>query len=58
MLVATTSIAREATFSPDSALDRVPEMLMPRSYPLLQRLMLVVSCSISSTVWMTLALDE
>ena len=38
---------------PDRALDRAEVTLIAR-----YRLMFVVSCSISSTVWITLALDE
>ena len=49
----TTSAAFAAAVRPESALERLPEMLMTR-----YRLMFVVSCNISSTVWITLAFDE
>jgi hypothetical protein len=52
MLVDTTSTPREAAVRPERAFDRAEVMDMA------YRLMLVVSCSISSTVWMTLAFDE
>ena len=67
ILEATTSAEREAAVNPLRAFDNAPAMLMfvlsARCVigcvsPQDQRLMLVVSCSISSTVWMTLAFEE
>jgi hypothetical protein len=77
-LEATTSAARAAAVSPESAFDSEAETLTaptrrgghgsrlrprecrcgPCPCPRPYRLMLVVSCSISSTVWMTLAFEE
>jgi hypothetical protein len=58
MLPDATWMARDAAARPEPALASAMVRLMSRSAQRRQRLMLVVSCSISSTVWMTLAFDE
>ncbi len=53
-----TDTAREADDNPVSALEREAEKLIRQTRDPSYRLMLVVSCSISSTVCMTFAFDE
>ena len=56
------SASRAEAARPEAALFSALEMLMRRSFAsapgAAQRFRLVVSCSISSTVWMILAFDE